>query len=350
MKWLAWRQFRAPALIIGALLAAIAVVYAITGPGLAHFYDTVVKPCKALHDCNTAIESFQAKDQLIQDIGRVVVFFPVLLGMFWGAPLVARELETGTFRLSWTQSVTRGRWFVTRVGLIVLTSIVASALLSLMVTWWSRPYDKLTNYPFQNFDIRDVASIGYTAFAVMLGIALGAVLRRTIPAMGATLFVFAALRVFVAKWVRVRFEPPLQHATNLQAIGTSGGFNVTVGGDLKPGDWVVSNSIVDKFRSQVSLDNLTGFQHFANGKVELSGVGMCPNAFPAVVAHGNGPPSHAQSAAMVKCIASFHLRDIVSYQPVGRYWTFQWYEMALFLVLAAALGLFSYWWVQRRVP
>ena len=37
---------------------------------------------------------------------------------FWGAPLVTRELEAGTHRLVWNQSVTRTRWLATKLGLI----------------------------------------------------------------------------------------------------------------------------------------------------------------------------------------------------------------------------------------
>jgi len=39
---------------------------------------------------------------------------PALLGIFWGAPLIARELETGTCRLAWNQSVTRTRWLTVK--------------------------------------------------------------------------------------------------------------------------------------------------------------------------------------------------------------------------------------------
>jgi len=37
----------------------------------------------------------------------LVLAVPLLIGMFWGAPLISREFEAGTFRLAWTQGVTR---------------------------------------------------------------------------------------------------------------------------------------------------------------------------------------------------------------------------------------------------
>jgi len=53
-------------------------------------------------------------------LGLVVLVVPALIGVFWGAPLIARELETGTFRLAWTQSVTRTRWLAVKLGVVVL--------------------------------------------------------------------------------------------------------------------------------------------------------------------------------------------------------------------------------------
>ena len=41
---------------------------------------------------------------------------PALIGAFWGAPLITREFEAGTFRLAWNQSVTRARWLAIKLG------------------------------------------------------------------------------------------------------------------------------------------------------------------------------------------------------------------------------------------
>ena len=65
----------------------------------------------------------------------LVVLVPGIIGIFWGAPLVARELEAGTYRLAWTQSITRTRWLATKLGVVGLLSMVAAGLLSLMATW-----------------------------------------------------------------------------------------------------------------------------------------------------------------------------------------------------------------------
>ncbi len=82
-------------------------------------------------------------DVVLYLLGVAVLYVvPALIGIFWGAPLVARELETGTFRLAWNQSVTRTRWLAVKLGLIGLASMAAAGLFSLMVTWWSSPIDQ----------------------------------------------------------------------------------------------------------------------------------------------------------------------------------------------------------------
>lgn len=39
----------------------------------------------------------------------------------------------------------------------------------------------------------------------------------------------------------------------------------------------------------------------------------------------------------------------LTYQPGGRYWPFQWNELAIFVALALILVGLSFWWVRRRV-
>ncbi len=113
--------------------------------------------------------------------------------MFWGAPLIARELETGTYRLAWTQGVTRARWLITRLAVVGGASMVAAGLMSWLLTWWSSPIDTLNASRFGTtvFDSAYIAPIGYAAFGFALGVLAGVLWRRTVPAMATTLAVFA---------------------------------------------------------------------------------------------------------------------------------------------------------------
>ena len=49
-------------------------------------------------------------------IGILLLLLPLLIGLFWGAPLVSREVEHGTHRLVWTQGVSRRRWAAVKFG------------------------------------------------------------------------------------------------------------------------------------------------------------------------------------------------------------------------------------------
>ena len=124
---LSWLQFRAQAVTAAAALAAAAVTLAATSPHRAQ---------------NTGTSHF------LFIAGIVVLYLtPALIGTFWGAPLISRELETGTYRLAWTQSVSRTRWLAVKLGLAALASMATAGLLSLMVTWWSSPIDQLNVLP-----------------------------------------------------------------------------------------------------------------------------------------------------------------------------------------------------------
>jgi hypothetical protein len=104
-------QFRIQAAIAFGALVVIAVVLTVTGPHLVNLYDTTVVPCSAHNDCSAATTALSDTDGPIQGFLTVLLLaVPALIGMFWGAPLVAREFETGTYRLAWTQGVTRTRW------------------------------------------------------------------------------------------------------------------------------------------------------------------------------------------------------------------------------------------------
>jgi hypothetical protein len=246
---------------------------------------------------------------------------PVVVGMFWGAPLVARELETGTHRLVWTQSVTRTRWLAVKLGLMGLASVAASGLLSLMVTWWSSPIDRVNMNQFTSvFDQRGVVPVGYAAFAFALGVFAGLLARRTLPAMAATLVAFVTVRVAITFWVRPHLMAPVQTTSRLH-MTTAMTFDQTNNGPLsvmgaKPGAWVFSDQIVGPSGGSVS----GGF-----------------------LSHG----ACLQSRASAACIGK--LRDVLVYQPANRYWAFQWYEMAIFIGLATILSGLCFWWVRRRL-
>ena len=186
----AWLQARTQTAIAFGALMIVAIVVAITGPHLVHLYNANIANCAAHGDCSTATDTFLRNDKNLGIwLDIFVLAAPALIGLFWGAPLIARELEAGTYRLAWTQSITRTRWVAVKLAVVGLAGMVVAGLLSLMVTWWASPIDRANanRFAVPFFDERGIVAIGYAAFAVALGVTVGLLIRRTVPAMATTL-------------------------------------------------------------------------------------------------------------------------------------------------------------------
>jgi hypothetical protein len=354
MIWLAWRQARTQVLVTIGVLVALGIVLAVNGSHLLHVYDTSVATCGSHNDCASVRRNFESQTKWKHVWSILVIVAPALIGMFWGAPLVARELETRTNRLAWTQSVTRARWFTAKLAVFGVASVVTTSLLSLMVTWWASPYDRLRDDPFNVFDQRDIVPVAYALFALALGVSLGVVIRRTLPAMAATLTAFVAVRIAFGQWIRPKLFAPLHAVTPFSAPTGPGNVATPPGiGSINPADLIVSEQTINRAGRVIGQNGGIGpngnisFRGPNGGSTIFQGVGKCPNNFPPVPADRNVTP--AFNEAVQRCIASFHLRTIVTYQPESRYWALQWAEVAIFVALAIALMAGAFWWVRRRL-
>ena len=343
MIWLTWRQFRTQAWVTAAALAVLAIALAVTGARLAHLYDSSgVTACHASGDCGRAAANFLTAahnnqlDSVVYNLGLGLSFVaPALIGLFWGAPMLSREFETGTYRLAWNQSVTRTRWLAAKLGLTGLAAMATAALISLMTGWWASPVYQaaglaedrngaatIDRFSALQFGASGVVPVGYAAFAFALGVAAGVMIRRTVPAMAVTLAIFAALQVATPLWIRPHLMTPLASSTPLNPalIGglQFGGPRMTVfAGVTKPNIWVLSNQVTH-----------------ADGQVFTG-----------------PPPKACENGSFQACQAALgrlHLRQLLSYQPASRYWDFQWIETGLFLALALALAGFCFWRVRQR--
>ena len=330
-------QHRAQAAAALGVLAILAIVLAVTGIQVAHAYDAAVTACKQQGDCAAALSSFP--DTLDPQwqwglLDALVIAVPGLIGMFWGAPLAAREFETGTFRLAWTQGVTRVRWLAAKLAVAGAAAIAAGELFTLMVNWWSSPIHKANpGYnPFIPGSFHTgIAPAGYAAFAFALGVTAGLLIRRTLPAMAVTLVLYSAVIIAFPIWVRPHLIPPVQATSTLSRAAIAnmpgaGAFNGHLSlapgpGTAPPGTWVISSSPLTTPDGHASASEPAG---------------PC------------GPPSPAAVQACNDYVESLHLRQTVTYQPASRYWTFQWIETAIYLALALALAGFSFWWINRN--
>ena len=360
-----WRQFRDQARVGIIGLVVVGIVLIATGPHLVSVYDTAIAACRASGGlsaaCNNPVSSTFHGLQI--GLMVVVLIVPALIGMFWGAPLIAHELETGTFRLAWTQSVSRLRWLAVKLGLVGLASFVAAGVLSLMANWWFAPIDMVGQDRFGggNFGVHGFVPGGYAVFAFAVGATAGLLIRRTLPAMAATLGVFIAVRIAVTNWVRPHYMSPVsltqalsQKNTGFQLngpIGAPGTATVVAQTPNLPNAWVQGASVVNSAGQAPTSAVIK-----ADCPSLVSGVNPLPGA---LKGGGGGPFGHASAAhasapaqqAFTQCYtalsAKYHV--LVSYQPANRFWTFQVIETVLFIVLAAALAGGSAWWVRHRI-
>jgi ABC-2 family transporter protein len=352
MIWLTWRQFRASAAMTAAALAALAAILALTGPGLADEYSSGIAACTSQGgDCsNFVAQFFRDHRDAFQAVTAVVLVVPALIGLFWGAPLIARELEAGTHRLVWNQSVTRTRWLAVKLGLIGLATIAAAGLIGLAVDWWSDPLDKAAGDEFPRmepllFGTRGIVPIAYAAFAFALGVTVGMVVRRTVPAMAITLAVFVAVQIAMPQLVRPHLIAPVlstfdptPSSLNMFSFGPDG---LRIGATLPndSGAWVLSSRTVDASGHPVARIPQSSTLSPASGSCAP------PSEPPASAPAREGPGEElAPCLAEVKRLG---YRQQVTYQPSSRFWRLQGYETAIYSALTLGLAGFCFWRLRR---
>jgi hypothetical protein len=352
MTRFAWLQSRTQTLTMFAALGVLAVVAAVTGVHLSHLYSSLVAPCAAKGDCQLATGQFLAHYTWLQrGLDLLLQLAPGLLGIFWGAPLLARELETGTYRLAWTQGVTRSRWVTTKLILVGASTLAAAGLLTLATTWWFRAVDIAAANQYAVFDRRNLAPIAYAVFAFTLGALMGTLIRRTLPAMATALGIFAFTRIAVSAWLRPHLLAPLHTTISLLSAGgfgfladRSGNVDLVARGPGIPNAWVQSSRIVTSSGHAASAAERAAFVR------QYCPAIAHPPAAPLGAAARGAIEAAPNPSAFLDCRQQaahvFHL--VATYQPAGRYWTFQWLEAAIYVALALVAAIGCYWWVTRR--
>ncbi|HSS72309.1 MAG TPA: hypothetical protein VLK53_01970 [Gaiellaceae bacterium] len=312
MAWVTWRQHRHQLLIGLALIVGLALAALVTGLPMRTAYNrealSSCLPPTARSGCDIIVRHFQAEFGSRVDIAGYLILLPALVGMFVGAPLLARELEHGTHRFAWTQSVTRRRWLLSKTLLLALAVTVGGVVLSAIVMWWRHPFDGLEGRMSPGgFEIQGLVVPAYALFAFALGVLAGGALRRTLAAMSLTLVAFVAVRLAIGNVLRPHYASP-EHETMA---------------GLVPGaharDWVLSNSLVDAVG-----------RHISAAREDLAIL-------------------HAQQARIdpQEYLLSLGWRRALSFQPADRFWTFQAIEAGIFVALAVAMLFATVRLVQR---
>ena len=313
MTWVVWRQYRVQAAVAAAILAVFAVLMLVTGLQMASQYHSALASCAASKSCGNLVNTLFLGSHAVGFLVIMTLGVPALLGLFWGAPLVAAELEAGTSRFAWMQSITRRRWLAVKAGWLLLAAAAWGGAVSALVTWWSGPDNALQLNAFKpgRFDIMGIVPVGYSLFAMALGIAAGALLRRTVPAMAVTLAGFIAVRMVITELVRPHY---------MTAVTVTGNFFTSF--TPPAGSWVFAQGLMGPHGQALSQD----------------GTGVLIDGVPVSAL----PPScqalaQGDRSGVLSCLRASGFHPFVTYQPGSRYWAFQGIETGIFVLLAAAL-------------
>jgi hypothetical protein len=347
MSWLVWRQHRKQAMFALVGLVALAAFLVPTGiqmhnafgraglPGClsgaarAEFVQVGENPDQASDQarrCQELAGQFADRFGRLGSVGILLWFLPLLVGLFWGAPLVAREVEHGTHRLVWTQGVSRRRWALAKFGLVGGGVVLAAASYALLVTWWRAPLDQTTGQRFDLylFDLEGLVPVGYALFALALGVFAGVLTRKTQAAMAITLVGFLAARLPVGLLARPRFLAPLERT--FPVAGTTAPNQLS-------GDWILRAGVYD-----------------AQGALRSGGASAATFGDSAQAVCGT-PPGAPPDPLLGQCLANYgpgaYNQEL--FHPADRFWLFQGIETALFVALAMLLLLAAMHWVRRRI-
>jgi hypothetical protein len=301
------RLHRTHALVSGVAIVAIVAVLVPTGIANANSYHQALSNCSVSHiGCGDIGGTVFAGDAVLMGLVQTVaVAVPLVLGILWGAPLVASEFEADTQDFAWTQGVSRRRWMLTNIGWALLAAAAWGGALAALFTWWRGPANAVFSpLGLVSFDVQGVVPVAYAVFAMAFGIAAGALFRRVVPAITTTLGVVVAVRVVVVLFVRRHVPPGVSEIVSLYAT-------------IPANAWKLSEQIVSP-----------------TGTV-LAGP---PAACPAI----------GRSQSDLSCLVSHGYHRIITYLPASRFWPAQGIESGIFLVLALGLVVFTLWWSTTR--
>jgi hypothetical protein len=346
MIWLTWRQFRASAIGLLGCVAVALLVLAVTGPQVVDLSRSAGQGFLEL------LGADRAKSTVFYASTGVVYLLPVLVGIFWGAPMVSRELEDGTTALVWTQSITRTRWLAVKLA-VAAVGAVGVGLLGLALTWWCAPLDDAVAKGYGSnglfgeprlwpslFGSRGIVPIGTAVLALVIGVALGLVIRRAVPAMAATLVVVAAIQVVMPMAVQAHLLPKEQLTAEITQENLT---EVRALGDVGPG---TENVIISEIGISAGSPDA-----WVTSNRTLDPSGDVVERFPAWVTDCAPPPGVSSSRQSVDAcfarLADEGYRQRVEYLPASSFWPLQLVETGLLLALAGLVTGFCFWRIRR---
>jgi hypothetical protein len=322
MTWLTWRQHRAMVGGFAVFFALVAGYFLLAGAGLHDAYDgSGLAGCVGVlnnPNCGARIADF-----LSFDVGAGQYLGPLLglatggLGAFLGAPLVASELERGTYQWVWTQRVSRRRWLAVKTAVLVATIVGLSVALAYAFAWWDGPVASLTG-PFGKegaFDNTPLLLSAYAVFAFALGLAASTLVRRTVAAIAIALLVFIAVHLTLSFGLRPHYLAPLTIDSPPTAAGPP------VGVDERDYHW--RSNYLDARGNVISQQEVN----------RLADPSINPEA---------------AGSDYVTVLRRHGIHSTIKLQPYQRAPLFQLIEAGVLAALTVAAGATAFWRVGRR--
>jgi ABC-2 family transporter protein len=332
MIWVSWRRQRAQLItLLGMLVIGAGAIVLLRANMVGAIDSAQLGDCvtRASRECSAGepVSAFQAVWTTRLNLGQAAILsLPVLIGVFIGAPLFARELEQGTHVLAFTQSVSRTRWMLSKLVVALTPALIVLVVLQYLVWWWLSAAGLLGprssgSFHFLNFGIEHVSPVAYALFAFALGAFVGVVSRRTLVAMTVALGAFIVVRFALSGLVE-RLAPTQRVEVAADAV-------LTVRQD---GSLVVDTGWLDPAGLQVPSDRAASLLQ------------ACKSA-PRVAPDGT-PESQVEFLA---CLPKSGLaKQYANFVPENQAWQVHLVDAALFGGLAALLLVATAWALRRQ--
>ncbi|MFJ5118499.1 hypothetical protein [Kitasatospora sp. NPDC088548] len=338
--WLSVRQERTPLLVCGVVLLAVCAWLLFLGTRIGDYVDTQhIQNCNVVHfpaECeqvtSRAIELDTRWLTWVLITGWFLVALPPALGLFVAAPLLAREFESGTYGLAWTQSVSRQRWLAARLGVPLVATLVGSCLLAVVSTWWVGQIQGRFAVPgyYHWFTWLSRATsgpsvVGFSLLGVALGAAVGLVVRRVVASIVVTAALTAVVRVAVDA-SRYLLTPAREAVADIRMAALPADHQLVFSSSHLPTSTPIESDIVenglltsDGQRIPLPGDWLSRMP---------DGTGVCPT-----------DECSAHQDTIVQAYATYH--------PPAAEWAMHWTQSGVCLAVTALLVLFCAFWIRR---
>ena len=327
MIWQTWRQHRVAMGIGLVFLVVLSLLFVMDAKTLnaalqqhhfTHCFDTSANyiPCGIM-----IIPGNTAQWRSIASM--LLPWFPLVIGVFLGAPVLSTEYEQRTHLFAWTQSMSPTRWLSVKLVILGGITLIGFGLLSCVTTWWGGIQDAIANSPWETFMIRDSVPVAEALFSLMFGIMIGTFIRHARLAMVLTLVLLFLIQTGISMGYPYLLPPSsqLDYYQKIQQQHLVGKFG------NNPQDLIVAVKYVGPHGEVVEGVNCMG----------LTG--------PYIIAGG----SVQEVEGVKQCLHTYHVTPLVEYQRFDeRFWPLQFVTTALLLVLTALVTAITYWQLRRR--